>query len=189
MTGVQTCALPICVIVFPEGTRSADGRIKRFHKGAFYLAAELGLDILPICLYGNGMISSKRQPIYIKHGLVVSRILPRTACGDPAAYSAQAKSACRQMRREYRKLYETYNRPCNPYFRDMLIKSYTYKGPVLEWYMRVKIRLEKCYTLFDRIVPREGTVVDLGCGYGPLSYMLAMLSDRRRIVEIGRAHV
>ena len=82
------------------------------------------------------------------------------------------------MRREYRKLYETYNRPCNPYFRDMLIKSYTYKGPVLEWYMRVKIRLEKCYTLFDRIVPREGTVVDLGCGYGPLSYMLAMLSDR-----------
>ena len=180
----QKVAEGYSIIVFPEGTRSADGRIKRFHKGAFYLAAELGLDILPICLYGNGMISSKRQPIYIKHGLVVSRILPRTACGDPAAYSAQAKSACRQMRREYRKLYETYNRPCNPYFRDMLIKSYTYKGPVLEWYMRVKIRLEKCYTLFDRIVPREGTVVDLGCGYGPLSYMLAMLSDRRRIVGV-----
>ena len=180
----QKVAEGYSVIVFPEGTRSADGRIKRFHKGAFYLAAELRLDILPICLYGNGMISSKRQPIYIKHGLVVSRILPRTACGDPADYSAQAKSACRQMRREYRKLYETYNRPCNPYFRDMLIKSYTYKGPVLEWYMRVKIRLEKCYTLFDRIVPREGTVVDLGCGYGPLSYMLAMLSDRRRIVGV-----
>lgn len=56
------------MIVFPEGTRSADGKIGRFHKGAFYLAGELGLDILPICLYGNGMISSKRQPIYIKHG-------------------------------------------------------------------------------------------------------------------------
>ena len=74
----QKVAEGYSVIVFPEGTRSADGRIKRFHKGAFYLAAELGLDILPICLYGNGMISSKRQPIYIKHGLVVSRSLPRT---------------------------------------------------------------------------------------------------------------
>ena len=31
---------------------------------------------------------------------------------------------------------------------------------------------------------REGTVVDLGCGYGPLSYMLTMLSDRRRIVGV-----
>lgn len=170
------------VIVFPEGTRSADGKIGRFHKGAFYLAGELGLDILPICLYGNGMISSKRQPIYIKHGLVVSRVLPRMAAADPANCSAQAKAACRLMRREYLGLYETYNRPCNPYFRDMLIKSYTYKGPVLEWYMRVKVRLERSYELFDRIVPRDAAVVDLGCGYGPLSYMLAMLCERRRVV-------
>lgn len=178
----QKVAEGYSVIVFPEGTRSADGKIGRFHKGAFYLAGKLGLDILPICLYGNGMISSKRQPIYIKHGLVVSRILPRIAAGDPAQCSDVSKAACRLMRGEYRKLYERYNRPCNPYFRDMLIKSYTYKGPVLEWYMRIKIRLERCYELFNRIVPREGTVVDLGCGYGPLSYMLAMLSDRRRIV-------
>ncbi len=49
----QKVAEGYSVIVFPEGTRSADGRIKRFHKGAFYLAAELGLDILPICLYGT----------------------------------------------------------------------------------------------------------------------------------------
>lgn len=113
------------------------------------------------------MISSKRQPIYIKHGLVVSRVLPRMAAADPANCSAQAKAACRLMRREYLGLYETYNRPCNPYFRDMLIKSYTYKGPVLEWYMRVKVRLERSYELFDRIVPRDAAVVDLGCGYGP----------------------
>lgn len=178
----QKVAEGYSVIVFPEGTRSTDGKIKRFHKGAFYLAGKLGLDILPVCLYGNGMISSKRQPIYIKHGLVVSRILPRMAGGDPAQCSGQSKAACRLMREEYRKLYETYNRPHNPYFRDMLIKSYTYKGPVLEWYMRVKVRLERCYELFDRIVPREATVVDLGCGYGPLSYMLSLLSDRRRIV-------
>ncbi len=79
----QKVAEGYSVIVFPEGTRSADGKIGRFHKGAFYLAGELGLDILPICLYGNGMISSKRQPIYIKHGLVVSRVLPRMAAADP----------------------------------------------------------------------------------------------------------
>ena len=95
---------------------------------------------------------------------------------------AEAKAACRLMRREYLGLYETYNRPCNPYFRDMLIKSYTYKGPVLEWYMRVKVRLERSYELFDRIVPRDAAVVDLGCGYGPLSYMLAMLCERRRVI-------
>jgi len=151
----QKVAEGYSVIVFPEGTRSADGKIGRFHKGAFYLAGELGLDILPICLYGNGMISSKRQPIYIKHGLVVSRVLPRMAAADPANCSAQAKAACRLMRREYLGLYETYNRPCNPYFRDMLIKSYTYKGPVLEWYMGQLRRAQVGVDELDARPPQE----------------------------------
>src|SRR5690606_35857526 len=34
------------LIVFPEGTRSQDNVVKRFHKGAFYLAEQLQLDIL-----------------------------------------------------------------------------------------------------------------------------------------------
>ena len=36
------------IVVFPEGTRTSDGSVKRFHKGAFYMAEKLGLDILPI---------------------------------------------------------------------------------------------------------------------------------------------
>ena len=33
------------VLVFPEGTRSADGRPHRFHQGAFYLSASLGVEV------------------------------------------------------------------------------------------------------------------------------------------------
>lgn len=40
------------VVVFPEGTRSEDGKIRRFHQGAFALANELGLDIIPMALHG-----------------------------------------------------------------------------------------------------------------------------------------
>jgi 1-acyl-sn-glycerol-3-phosphate acyltransferase len=175
------------VIVFPEGTRSEDQKIKRFHKGAFYLAQELGLDIVPIVLYGTGLASSKRQPFYIKKSLLVSKILPRIAGADASfgtGYKERAKQIGDYFRREYDRVYEEYNRARNPYFFDALIKNYTYKGPVLEWYMRVKVRMERNYDLFDRIVPREGEVVDIGCGYGPLSLMLAMLSDKRRVLGI-----
>ncbi|MDO4164500.1 MAG: 1-acyl-sn-glycerol-3-phosphate acyltransferase [Bacteroides sp.] len=40
------------IVVFPEGTRTPDGKIGRFHKGAFTLAQALGIDILPLCLHG-----------------------------------------------------------------------------------------------------------------------------------------
>ncbi|MCD8072911.1 MAG: 1-acyl-sn-glycerol-3-phosphate acyltransferase, partial [Alistipes sp.] len=134
------------VIVFPEGTRSPDNRIRRFHKGAFTLSRELGLDILPIVLYGNGLVSSKRQPFYIKKGFLVSEVLPRITLDDPSYGTTdreRTKNIAAYFRMEYARVYDRYNRTDNPYFYDALIKNYTYKGPVLEWYMRIKVRLEK----------------------------------------------
>ena len=40
------------VVIFPEGTRTVDGSIGRFHRGAFLAARELGMDILPILIRG-----------------------------------------------------------------------------------------------------------------------------------------
>lgn len=42
------------ILIFPEGTRSADCKILKFHRGAFYLAEKLHADILPIYLDGAG---------------------------------------------------------------------------------------------------------------------------------------
>ncbi|MBQ0073740.1 MAG: glycosyltransferase [Prevotella sp.] len=48
------------IVVYPEGTRSEDCSINRFHKGAFALAKELGVDILPTILYGAGKVLPKK---------------------------------------------------------------------------------------------------------------------------------
>ena len=40
------------VVVFPEGTRSADGRLAKFRDGAFRLAIDLGVDIVPLAIAG-----------------------------------------------------------------------------------------------------------------------------------------
>ena len=47
------------VVIFPEGTRSATGKILKFHRGAFYLAEQLDADIVPIYLEGAGQILPK----------------------------------------------------------------------------------------------------------------------------------
>ncbi|MBI9076613.1 MAG: 1-acyl-sn-glycerol-3-phosphate acyltransferase [Desulfatibacillum sp.] len=41
------------VLFFPEGTRSKDGQMLRFKKGAFSFALELGLPILPVTISGT----------------------------------------------------------------------------------------------------------------------------------------
>ncbi len=40
------------VLFFPEGTRSSDGQLKRFKKGAFRFALEAGLPVLPVTVDG-----------------------------------------------------------------------------------------------------------------------------------------
>ena len=49
-------------VIFPEGTRSEDGTIRRFHKGAFLLAERLGADLVPVLIYGAGQISPASAP-------------------------------------------------------------------------------------------------------------------------------
>jgi len=41
------------VMIFPEGTRSLDGRVRRFSEGAFHLAVTSGTAILPIAVDGT----------------------------------------------------------------------------------------------------------------------------------------
>lgn len=51
------------IAIFPEGTRSADCRIGRFHRGAFYIARQLGLDVVPMFLYGTGRVLQKGKHV------------------------------------------------------------------------------------------------------------------------------
>ena len=41
------------VVVFPEGTRTRTGKMTKFKRGAFMLAQELSLPIVPITLIGS----------------------------------------------------------------------------------------------------------------------------------------
>ena len=58
----------------------------------------------------------------------------------------RAKLVGRYFREEFGKLKNEIEKPA--YFREKLIYNYLYKGPVLEWYMRIKTRLEKIMKYF-----------------------------------------
>lgn len=49
----------LSLIVFPEGTRSRDGRVGRFKGGSFHLALEAGLPIVPLSVIGSRHVMLK----------------------------------------------------------------------------------------------------------------------------------
>jgi 1-acyl-sn-glycerol-3-phosphate acyltransferase len=51
----------ISVWIAPEGTRSRDGRLGRFKRGGFQLAAEMALPIVPMTIDGSRLIIPKKE--------------------------------------------------------------------------------------------------------------------------------
>jgi 1-acyl-sn-glycerol-3-phosphate acyltransferase len=49
----------LCLIVFPEGTRSRDGRVAPFKGGSFFLALRTGLPLVPLSVVGSRHVMLK----------------------------------------------------------------------------------------------------------------------------------
>lgn len=52
----ERMAAGISIVVFPEGTRSRDGKLQRFKKGGFLLAAQAGKPVVPVTINGSGRL-------------------------------------------------------------------------------------------------------------------------------------
>lgn len=170
------------IVVFPEGTRGDGVNLQRFHKGAFYLANELKLDIVPVILHGSGH-SIKKGEFSVRSSVLSYTILKRIP-HDSAEYGTTYQEKCKNItamfKEEYKRVYAKLGTA--DFYRDRLMKNYIYKGPDIEWYARIKIRLERNYRFFDEIIPSKGKIYDLGCGMGFLTYML-FLTSRERVIK------
>ncbi|HPI44772.1 MAG TPA: 1-acylglycerol-3-phosphate O-acyltransferase, partial [Tenuifilaceae bacterium] len=63
------------VLIFPEGTRTPDGRVKRFKEGAFLLAKQAQVSILPLVIEGSKDVLPKPGVISLIQTFTI-RVLP-----------------------------------------------------------------------------------------------------------------
>ncbi len=66
------------VVIFPEGTRTEDGRIQNFKKGGFLIALKAQVPIVPVAISGSRDVLPK-DSFRIRSGKIRLRILPPIA--------------------------------------------------------------------------------------------------------------
>ncbi|MEZ5045482.1 MAG: 1-acyl-sn-glycerol-3-phosphate acyltransferase [Chitinophagaceae bacterium] len=172
------------IAIFPEGTRSYDDKIKRFRKGAFFLAEQFKLPIVPIVFHGISYTMQKGD-FLLKNGEVNAKFLNPIEPNDER-FGTTLQEKAKHITAYFRNEYDAFKkeREDTHYFREQLIKNYVYKGPVLEWYCKIKTKLEHDYEPIEKLVPKQGSILDIGCGYGFLDYILAWTSVERTILSI-----
>ena len=74
MTAIRTAKKVVkdgkVLALFPEGTRSHDGKLLKFKGGVIYIASVTGEDVVPVCItYQNG--GKFRSRILIRYGEVI----------------------------------------------------------------------------------------------------------------------
>ena len=69
----------VSVSMFPEGTRSKDGEIHRFKAGAFALAKEAGVGILPVVMDGSTTMFKPSMMVNWRNEFVIRVLPPVTA--------------------------------------------------------------------------------------------------------------
>jgi len=73
------------ILVFPEGTRSVDGRLASFKKGPFFLAQQTGAPIVPVAISGTEQMMRKGSA-WITPGVANVQMLGAI---DPSDYATR----------------------------------------------------------------------------------------------------
>ena len=79
----------VCTVIFPEGTRTLNGEVGRFKRGAFQIAMDLGLPVIPLSLTGcfevmpKGQFYVRRYPVHMHIGEPIDLKQFKDAEGNP----------------------------------------------------------------------------------------------------------
>ena len=170
------------VVVFPEGKRMYSNKIGRFHKGAFYLAEELGLPIIPAFIHGNSEVLPKGDFI-INDGSITVEIGERIHLDDPNLgkdVKAKTKAISKKYKNDFHALRNTWESPS--YFKNKVLQNFDFKSADI--YDNVKERIVKYQELYDQlrfIIPQKCKMLHVSNDYGELDILLKYQSNERKI--------
>mgnify|MGYP003498850754 FL=1 len=170
------------LMVFPEGSRSEDGNIQRFHKGAFYLAEHFNLDVLPIFIHGNSDALPKGDHIIYDENttVVIGKRIKADDASFGTAYSERTRKINHYFREQFGLLRNTFED--ENYFKNKLFLSFLYKEYEVVKEIKSDFQQKKAlYFKLNNYIPEDAKILHLANDYGQLDVLLALQQPKRKI--------
>jgi len=170
------------VVVFSEIKCADDYNVADFDDRILSIINKQPIPIIPVLIYGSGKCLYQKDYLYNRADIFI-KILDKIEPDTLALYidDSRIQLIKEHFIKEYKAL--KYSLPASVNYYQIL-SSYIFKGPVLEWYYRIKVQMEDSYKQFDELIPVSGKIYDLGCGYGFLDYFLNQKSELRTVVGV-----
>lgn len=173
------------LVVFPEAERSYTNDVKRFHKGAFYLAEQFGLDILPLYIHGNSEVLPKGDFI-IYDGSITVKVGNRVSKDDMSFgqnYSERTKKINAYFRKEFAKLREEIED--ENYFKKKLFLSYLYKDSEVVKEVKEDFNANKSvYFELNKHISNEANILHMADDFGQKDALLTLYQASRKIFSL-----
>lgn len=174
--------LGYCVVIFAEGVRNGQSSIRRFHKGAFHVAEELGLDIIPALLHGaNNVLPRNSWQVF--SGSLTLRIYPRV----PADLKEWGEGYVERTRAFHRRYINEYAHlaaqvETAEYFRPLITDRYRYKGAEVTAGVAKRLRRHKGYAAWVDAAPPAPAILVFNEGYGEFALLYALVHRHTKVM-------
>lgn len=170
------------LVVFPEAERSYTNDVKRFHKGAFYLAEQFGLDILPVYIHGNSEVLPKGDFI-IYDGSITVKVgnrIKKEEVSFGSSYSERTKKINAYFREEFAKLRNEIEG--EDYFKKKLFLSFLYKENEVVKEVKEDFNANKSvYFELNKHIPNDAHILHIADDFGQKDVLLTLYQASRKI--------
>jgi len=173
------------LMVFPEAERSYTNNVKRFHKGAFYLAQQFALDVVPVYIHGNSEVLPKGDFI-IYDGSITVKVGNRIHNDDLSFgknYSERTKKINAYFRKEFAKLRNQIED--ENYFKKKLFLSFLYKENEVVKEMKDDFNKSRsAYFELNKHIPEDATILHIADDFGQKDVLLTLQQAGRKIFSV-----
>ncbi|WP_410879137.1 1-acyl-sn-glycerol-3-phosphate acyltransferase [Myroides sp. DW712] len=170
------------LMIFPEGTRSHSNQVQRFHKGAFFLAETLQLDVVPVYIHGNSETIPKGDYI-IYDGHIIATVGKRIPHNDPAfgtTYAQRTKAISKHYKAEFAQIRTELEGV--DYFKKKLFLAYLYKFPYVVKAVKTDYKqYRQTYFELNQHLGDAALIHHIADDYGQLDMLLALQQSKRKI--------